>query len=117
MDLKFKNDTAHSILIQSVVDPNELRLTFYIYGTKDGREVTMTTPVITSQTPPPPDLYTDDPTLPQGVIKQVDFAAWGAHVSFTRTVKKNGKVIINDTFTSNYQPWQAAYLRGTGPAQ
>lgn len=113
VDLKFKNDTGHSILIQSVNDPNELRLTFYIYGTKDGREVTMTTPVVTSQTPPPPDLYTDDPTLPAGVIKQVDFAAWGARVSFSRTVKKNGKVIIQDTFTSNYQPWQAAYLRGT----
>jgi vancomycin resistance protein YoaR len=113
VDLKFKNDTGHYILIQSQVDLDNLALTFELYGTKDGRQVTMTTPVITSQTPPPPDLYQDDPTLPKGEIKQTDFTAWGANVYFTRTVTKNGKVIIYDKFVSNYQPWQAVYLRGT----
>lgn len=113
VDLKFKNDTAHAILIQSVVDLDQLRLTFYIYGTSDGRKVSMTTPVVTNQTPPPPDLYTDDPTLPARVIKQVDFAAWGAHVSFSRTVTK-GNASTTDTFVSDFRPWQAAFLRGTG---
>lgn len=114
IDLKFKNDTDHSILIQTAVDPQALRLTFYLYGTRDGREVTMTTPVVTNQTPPPPDLFTDDPTLPKGTVKQVDFSAWGADVSFHRTVKKDGKVVIDETYISHYQPWQAAFLRGTG---
>ncbi|OGH09596.1 MAG: hypothetical protein A2152_03835 [Candidatus Levybacteria bacterium RBG_16_35_6] len=112
-DLKFKNDTGNYILIQSVVDPSVLRLTFSLYGTKDGRETTVTTPVILSQTPPPPPLYQDDPTLPKGEIKQVDFAAWGANVYFTRQVVKNGKVIISEKFTSNYRPWQDIFLRGT----
>jgi len=44
-----------------------------------------------------------------GKIVQTDFAAWGANVYFTRTVTKNGKVIISDKFVSNYQPWQAVY--------
>ncbi len=113
VDLKFKNDTGHYILIQTVVDPNILRLTFYLYGTSDGREVSMTTPIVTNETPAPPPLYTDDPTLPQGVIQQTDFAAAGAHVSFSRTVTKNGKVLDADTFVTDYQPWQAQYLRGT----
>lgn len=113
VDLKFKNDTGNYILIQSQVDLDNLSLAFYLYGTKDGRTVTMTKPVITNQAPPPPDLYQDDPTLPKGVIKQTDFSAWGANVYFTRTVMKNGQVIIFDKFVSNYQPWQAAYLRGT----
>src|SRR5680860_200968 len=112
-DLKFKNDTDNYILIQSFVDPNVLRLTFVLYGTKDGREVSMTKPVITSQTPPPPPLYQDDPTLPKGEVKQVDFAAWGARVYFTRTVKKDGKEIISDKFVSNYRAWQDIYLKGT----
>ena len=112
-DLKFKNDTDHYILIQSFIDPNVLRLTFVLYGTKDGREVSMTKPVITSQTPPPPPLYQDDPTLPKGVVKQVDFAAWGASVYFTRTVKKDGKQTIYDKFVSNYRAWQDVYLTGT----
>jgi len=113
VDLKFKNDTDHYILIQSHVDYDNLQLVFDLYGAKDGRQVALTTPVITSQTPPPPDLYQDDPTLPKGQIKQTDFSAWGANVYFTRQVTKNGNVIISDKFVSNYQPWRAIYLRGT----
>lgn len=113
VDLKFKNDTGNYILIQSQVDLDNLSLTFNLYGTKDGRQVVQTIPVISNQTPPPPDMYQDDPTLPKGEVKQTDFAAWGANVSFSRTVSKNGKTILSDTFVSNYQPWQAIYLRGT----
>ena len=113
VDLKFKNTTGNYILIQSQVDLDNLSLTFNLYGTKDGRQVTMTTPVVTNETPPPPDLYQDDPNLPVGVIQQTDFAAWGADVYFTRTVTQNGKQIIFDKFVSNFQPWQAVYLRGT----
>jgi vancomycin resistance protein YoaR len=113
VDLKFKNDTGNYILIQSQVDLDNLSLAFYLYGTKDGREVSMTTPVVTNITPAPPDLYQDDPTLPKGEIKQTDFAAAGADVYFTRTVTKNGKQVIFDKFVSDYQPWQAIYLRGT----
>ncbi len=113
VDLKFKNDTNHYILVQSQIDLDNLSLAFYFYGTKDGRQVTMTEPVVTNQAPPPPDLYQDDPTLPKGEIKQTDFAAWGADVYFTRTVTQNNKVIISDKFVSNYRPWQAIYLRGT----
>lgn len=114
VDLKFKNDTGNYILIQSQIDLDNLSLSYYLYGVKDGRTVSMTTPVVSNVTPAPPDLYQDDPTLPSGTIKQTDFAAAGAHVSFSRTVTKNGKEIIADTFVSNYQPWQAIYLRGTG---
>lgn len=113
VDLKIKNDTGHTILIQSYINPDELRLTFNIYGTADGRTVEIGKPVITSQTPAPETLYQDDPTLPRGQLKQVDFAAAGARVYFTRTVKKDNKVYLADTFTSNYRPWQAVYLRGT----
>jgi vancomycin resistance protein YoaR len=113
VDLKFTNDTGHYILVQSKIDLDNLYLEFDLYGTKDGRKVSMTTPIVTNQVAPPPDIYQDDPTLPKGVIKQTDFAAWGADVSFTRTVTKNGKVIISDKFISNYRPWQAIYLRGT----
>ncbi|MFH1832617.1 MAG: VanW family protein [Candidatus Levyibacteriota bacterium] len=112
-DLKFKNDTPNYILIQTNVDGESQRLTFMLYGKKDGREVILNKPVIVSQTPPPPAVYQDDPTLLKGVTKQVDFQAWGASVYFTRKVIKNGKTIISDKFVSNYQPWAAVYLRGT----
>lgn len=113
VDLKFKNDTGNYILIQTFIDPSILKLTFSLYGTKDGRQVIMGKPVTLSQTPPLPDVHQDDPTLPKGTVKQVDFPAWGANVYFTREVIKDNKVIMSDKFTSNYRPWQAVYLHGT----
>lgn len=112
-DLKFKNDTAHYLLIQSFVDFKTAALTFEFYGTGDGRIVTLTKPVITNRVPPPEDLYQDDPALPKGQIKQIDWRAEGADVSFTRFVKKGDKILINETFSSHYQPWQTVYLVGT----
>lgn len=113
VDLKFKNTTGNYILIQTEVDPSYQRLTFSLYGTKDGREVVIEKPVITNQKPAPEPSYQDDPELPKGTVKQVDFAAPGASVYFTRTVTKDGKTIISDKFVSNFRPWQAVYLRGT----
>lgn len=113
VDLKFKNDTSNHILVQTSIDPEELRLTVYLYGTKDGRVVTMSKPTVTNPTAPPPPLYQDDPNLSQGIIKQIDFEAWGATAQFSREVKKDGKVIISEKFISNYRPWRAIFLKGT----
>lgn len=113
VDLKFKNDTDHYILIQNFVDPVNLRLTFMLYGTKDDRQVTIGEPVILSQTPPPTPLYQDDPSLPKGAVKQVDWEAWGANIYFTRDIVKNGVKLPTEKFVSNFRPWQAVYVRGT----
>jgi vancomycin resistance protein YoaR len=113
VDLKFLNDTGHALLIQTELDLSQDSLSFALYGTKDGRQVSISTPVVTSTSPAPPPQYQDDPTLPVGQMQQIDFAANGADVYFTRTVTKYGKVIDYNKFTSDYQPWQAIYLRGT----
>lgn len=112
-DLKFKNETENHILIQAFTDPINMTLRFDLYGTRDNREVTISKPTITKRTPPPPDLYQDDPALPSGVVKQIDWKAEGATVSFSREVRKNGETIISENFRSNYRPWQAVFLRGT----
>lgn len=111
VDFQFKNDTEHHILIQAYTAGNTLYID--LYGTSDGREVTLTKPVILSQTPPPPDLRQDDPNLPKGTVKQVDWAAWGATVTFKRTVIRDGQTLLNETWRSNFKPWQAVYLVGT----
>lgn len=112
VDLKFKNDTNNYILVQTQIDSELQQLSVFLYGTSDGRAVTLTQPIITNRIPPPPDLYQDDPTLQKGIVRQVDFKAEGSRVSFTRTVK-NGKKIISENFISNYSPWQSVFLRGT----
>jgi vancomycin resistance protein YoaR len=113
VDLKFKNDTQKHILIQGVVDPVNMVMTFTLYGKKDGRKVTITKPIITNVVPAPQPLYQDDPNLPKGVVRQIDFAVAGAKSVFSRTVTRDGHTITSDTFVSNYRPWQAVYLRGT----
>jgi len=115
IDLKFKNDTPGHLLIQSRIDPKTTSLVFEIYGTSDGRIATTSQPVVTNVTSPPENLYQDDPTLPQGTLKQIDFKAWGAKVSYNYKVKRDGEILYEKTFYSNYRPWQAVYLRGTGP--
>ncbi|MGI8419262.1 MAG: VanW family protein [Candidatus Levyibacteriota bacterium] len=113
VDLKFKNDTGHALLIQTYLDQSTQSLAFALYGTKDNREVSISDPVVSSTTPAPPVLNQDDPTLPKGQVKQVDFAADGAEVYFSRTVTKDGKQTMYDKFTSHYKPWQAVYMHGT----
>lgn len=112
-DLKFKNDTGNNILIQAKTDKVNYSLTFELYGTSDGRKAEITKPVIFSQTPPPPDLYQDDPTLPKGTVKQVDWKAWGAKVNFDYKVERGSETLFQKSFFSNFQPWQAVFLRGT----
>ncbi len=114
-DLKIKNDTPGHVLIQTRVDTKAVTLTFELYGTKDGRVATTSKPVISDSTSPPDDLYIDDPTLPTGQIKQIEYKAWGAKVNFNYKVSRDGEIIYQKTFYSNFRPWGAVYLRGTGP--
>lgn len=116
-DLKIKNDTPGYLLIQPSIDLKNVTLVFEIYGTNDGRVSTLSKPTITNQVDPGEDLYTDDPTLPVGVVKQIEHKAWGAKVVFNYEVSRGGEKIYKKTFVSNYQPWQAVYLRGTAPVQ
>lgn len=114
-DLKFKNDTANYILIQTVVNKEKQRLAFQLYGTSDGRKVEVAKPIIHSQTPPPEPVYIDEPTLPVGTEKRLDVAHWGAKVSVTRTVwNADGSQKEKRTWWSDYVPWAAVYQRGTG---
>jgi len=115
-DLKFKNNTPGYILIEAKNDPKNYSLVFELYGTNDGRVSSTSKPIVSNITPALPTVYQDDPTLPAGTLKQTDFAAAGARVTFNYSVTRNGESIYQETFISNYQPWAAVYLRGTRPA-
>lgn len=112
-DLKFKNDTDNYLLVQSSINIKKKQLTFELYGSRDGRQVEISKARVWDKEPPPPDLYQEDPTLPAGTVKQVDWKAWGSKVAFDYKVTRNGKTLIEKTFYSTYKPWQAVYLKGT----
>src|SRR5258708_6645034 len=112
-DLRFINDTGHDLLIHTEIDPQKLYLTVEIFGTSDGRTSEIGDYKLSDVTPAPPPLYQDDPSIPHGTTKQVDFAAPGSKTSFTYTVKnQSGTVTHQDTFLSNFKPWRAIFLRG-----
>jgi len=113
VDFKFKNDTGNYLLIQTIFDAKKNSLVFELYGTRDGRVVTLSKARVWDVSPPPPDLYQDDPSLNKGVVRQVDWSAWGAKSAFDWKVTRNGEVLQERTFYSNYRPWQAVFLRGT----
>lgn len=113
VDLKIKNDTPAHILIETEVDKENNLLYFRLYGKKDKRKVEIGDGYLWDVTPPPPPKYQDDPTLKKGVVKQVDFPAWGGKASFSYKVYKQGKLSIDQKFYSSYFPWQAIYLVGT----
>ncbi|MCQ3944407.1 MAG: hypothetical protein DPW11_01350, partial [bacterium] len=113
-DFRFKNDTPGHILIQTINDPKELHLIIEIYGTSDGRVATVTEPKVWGITPPLPTIYQDDPSLPTGTMKQVDWATGGARTSFEYKVMRNGETLQDQTFSTVYRPWAAVFLRGTG---
>lgn len=113
-DFTFQNDTPAYVLVQASIDHATSTVSYELWGTSDGRVAKTTKPVVTDITPPPPDLYQDDPSLRSGAVKQVDWKASGAKVIFSYTVTRGGETIHQKTFVSLYHPWQSVFLRGTG---
>lgn len=112
-DFRFLNDTPGHILIQTINDPKSLHLIIEIYGTSDSRVATISEPKVWGVSPPLPTVYQDDPTLPVGTMKQVDWAAGGAKASFEYKVVRNGETIQEQTFSTVYRPWASVFLKGT----
>lgn len=112
-DLKIKNNTPAAILIQTEIDSNNNILRFRFYGKKDNRKINISKAIIYDQQPPLPAKYQDDPNLKKGVVRQVDFPAWGAKAKFDYKVSIDNQSVFEKTFFSIYRPWQAVYLVGT----
>lgn len=112
VDFKFRNDTPYWLLMETYVANNSL--TWKFYSTSDGREVDYWTTGITNVITPPEPIYREDPTLPTGTIKQVDWAVNGATVEVYRTVKVGSELLHQDTIRTTYVAWPAGYNYGPG---
>ncbi|MFN8470645.1 MAG: VanW family protein [Anaerolineae bacterium] len=112
VDLKFKNDTGKPILIQTAVNPANSSLTVRLYGTKPSREVSIDGPTISNRQPPGPPVYEDDPDLPAGQQKQVEWPREGMDIKYSRVIKQAGQVVSRDNFASEYIPTQATFKVG-----
>ncbi len=88
-------------------------MTIEFYGTSDGRTTEIVDHKTWGYTAPPPPQYITDPSLPPGSRRQVEHAIAGIKASFKNVVKdKDGNVMSEKEYFSNYRPWGAKYLVG-----
>lgn len=103
-DFKFKNNTEYPILIEGVTKGR--KITFRIWGkeTRDtkNRKIKFVT-VVLSETPPPKDKITEDPTQPTSYKKVTQAAHTGYKAELYKVVYENGievsRTLVNK---SNY---------------
>lgn len=113
VDLRFINDTNHYVLIHTETDSKNLYMKIELYGTSDGRTTEISEHKTWDYRPAPPAVYIPDASLPHGKLKQVDWAASGIKASFRHIVKdKDGNVLRDQVYSSNYVPWSAKFLQG-----
>jgi vancomycin resistance protein YoaR len=100
-ELRFVNTLEHAILIRFAYTDSTLSI--QLFSTPEGLTVE-------KETGPQHDFTSastteiDDPTLPPGTRTEEGGGAGGFSVTVFRTVKRKGKVIRRDTFTSVYHP-------------
>jgi vancomycin resistance protein YoaR len=114
VDFKFTNDTPYWLLMETYVSASNGTLTWKFYSTSDGRTVEWQTSGPINIVEPPEPLYEENPDLSKGTIKQIDYAADGSDVRISRTVSRDGVVILDDVIGTHYLPWQAVYQYGPG---
>jgi len=114
VDFRFTNDTGNYLVLVPENNSDERFLRIEIWGTNDGRESSIENYSLTNVRSAPAPLYQEDPSLPVGTRRQIDWAAPGATAKFDYKVRKNGEILHERTFTSIYKPWQAVFLVGTG---
>ncbi|MCU0491155.1 MAG: VanW family protein [Chloroflexaceae bacterium] len=115
LDLRFENDTANWLLMQTIADEASGVLTVQLFGTPTGRSVRVDGPQIGNRVPAPTQpRYIDDPSLPSGTLRQSDVARAGMTITVHRIISENGSERVPELFVTTFQPWPNVFVRGTG---
>ncbi|OGF26793.1 hypothetical protein A2331_05560 [Candidatus Falkowbacteria bacterium RIFOXYB2_FULL_34_18] len=109
-DYRFINDTKNHILIQTRIEGDDIYFDFW--GTRDGRKIKITDPVISNITKPEPTKIIETLDLPVGTKKCTEHAHNGADAYFDYTVTYTDNTEKYERFTSHYVPWREVCLLG-----
>jgi vancomycin resistance protein YoaR len=112
-DFRFKNDTAHWVLLDPHI--NGSKLDFNFWGTSDGRKASRTIPKTLATKSAPPKVEIPTTTLAPGKVKCTEKAHSGATMLFTYTVEYPDGTIKKQDFQSYYKPWAEVCLIGVAP--
>lgn len=111
-DLVFVNDSASGILVRTAYTASSITVAFY--GSKEGKDVKAEGPNILSTSEPGID-YTDDPTLPAGVEKELEKGRQGFVVEVFRVITQGDAKPVRQRFVTRYKVQNRKVARGTGP--
>lgn len=111
-DFRFKNDTENWILIATAYTNSTV--TISLYGTDPGYDVTYKTGDWTN-IKPYPVREIEDPTMPVGMNVVEERGVTGRTIVVTRTVKKGGVLVREDSFRSVYRAVEEVIRVGTKP--
>jgi vancomycin resistance protein YoaR len=114
IDFKFKNDTPYWLLMETYVDVPSRVLTWKFYSTSDGRTVEWSTTGLKNIVKPELPIFEESDELKKGEIEKVDWAVDGADVTVYRTVWRDGQIIYDDEFKTEYEPWRTVCQYGPG---
>lgn len=113
-DVRFVNDSSNYILIQARIEGDNFYFDFW--GVKDGREVTVSKPVVYNIVRPAPTKIVETTDLAPGVKKCTEKAHNGADAYFDYKVVYNPgsaeEKKEEKRFSSHYVPWQEVCLIG-----
>ncbi len=114
-DLRFINNTPNNILIQARFEGyNDMYFDFW--GESDGREVTVTDPVVYNIINPGPTKIIETTELAPGVRDCIERAIAGADAYFDQIIRYPGEEdVIENRFHSKYVPWREVCLVGVEP--
>lgn len=114
VDIKFKNDSPGSLLMQTAIDIPNTKAYFIYYGTKDDRTASIAGPYSWGYTSAPPPRTEETTDIPAGTRRKVGEAVPGLQTAWFRTVIKDGIKKIEGTY-SIYQArplyWQIGVER------
>ena len=108
-NLKFKNDSGGTLLIQTEWDEQAQTLGFYLFGRAPNRSVIVSKPSISDFKPAAKPSYTADPKIRLGSSRRIDVPMQGMTSVITRRVTMQDGKVRRDTLKSVYQPWGAVY--------
>lgn len=110
LDLKFRNDTKHWILVKGYAEPDGIRVS--IYGGEARRVVS--SPGTMEVTGPIPVKRVKDPTLAKGTTVVQSEGQPPSQTSVTRTVyDASGNVVHHETWNTSYKAEDKVVLVGT----
>lgn len=112
VDLKFRNDTDHFIVVDARTDAGNV--TISMYGTKPNREISTEGPIIENIVPTDRTVQrVDSPQLPKGTEITSEVAEDGLDVTVWRITKVGGKEVKREKFFQHFRPSHNVIMVGT----